>query len=450
MPMPMPTRYVARAKAMPSVAMNAGTSSRVTTNERVSYSQVRFQNRNQAWLPLRRTTKDKGVRTLNTEAKQRCVHQLCLALADDGGSGGGDGGRGGGRPSLGGSGDEEDNTNFHGVNFETTNGLVYTIGALALSSAACMSLLKPEESVAADVPDSTDIPAFLKEVLSSFKGNFKRPKPLVATTAKPTFGDDVALTYSLLFGKGSSVAGIAFAYKSLLCWCTEDVELASLATDMGFLSFLGCFSMFAVNETFKNTRTFMIQAALSHIFLEMVFEYGLLRRFDKEAKPRITWDMLFHHVGSLAIGLYCIRVGGGTFSNGPFLAQGARLACTEITTGFPVAFKVALKSKRFKGKRRLFFAVGMPLAFIWRSCYTFNVLKTFLKTVDAHGGRKAIPSKWLGAGCFGSVVACNVFWTAKIFSGVFKTLTRKKGKPKQKKTDDEASSTEKEGTSNDK
>jgi hypothetical protein len=116
------------------------------------------------------------------------------------------------------------------------------------------------------------------------------------------------------------------------------------------------------------------------------------------------------------------------------------LACTEITTGFPVAFKAALKNKRFKGKRRTFFATAMPLAFLWRSWYTLDVLKSFLRSVDELGGRKAVPSKWVGAGCFGSIVCCNMYWTLRIFGGVLKTIT-KRGKKKntnnkKKKPDD--------------
>ena len=60
-------------------------------------------------------------------------------------------------------------------------------------------------------------------------------------------------------GKGSTVAGVAFAWKTLLCWCSEDVELASTATDLGFLSFIGCFSLYAITEQFRNTRTFLLQ-----------------------------------------------------------------------------------------------------------------------------------------------------------------------------------------------
>jgi len=288
-------------------------------------------------------------------------------------------------------------------------------GAFALAEAA----------LASDVPESADLVVWMKQMIggrlermgASIQGD-KGGMALVA--AEP-----VSPGMNLLVGKGSTVSGVAFAWKTLLCWCTDDIELASAATDLGFLSFLGTFSLFAIQDQYKNTRTFLLQAALSHIFLETVFEYGLVpRAFEEKAKPRMTWDMLVHHIGSLAIGIYCTRVGGGRFSSGGFLKQGARLACTEITTGLPVAFKAAIKKRRFRGKRRVFFASLMPVAFIWRSLYTLDVLRSFLKEVEKCGGRKAVPSKWTGAACFGSIVGCNLFWTYKIFGGVFKTINK--------------------------
>lgn len=301
--------------------------------------------------------------------------------------------------------------------------MAFGLGAFAVSSLA-LSLVEesgeeiPSKNVAraADVPEMADIVSWLKDLTSGIKAR-NQPQVVQAVAV-----DDAR---NLLIGKGSTVAGVAFAWKTLLCWCSEDVELASTATDLGFLSFIGCFSLYAITEQFRNTRTFLLQAALSHIFLETVFEFGVVKKLDPEAKPRISWDMVVHHIGSLATGIYCTQVGGGKFCSGDFLKQGARLACTEITTGFPVAFKSAIKNKKFKGKRRLFFAVAMPVAFIWRSLYTLDVLKSYLRTVDNLGGRKAIPSKWLGATCFGSVVGCNMYWTARILSGVVRTLTGK-------------------------
>ena len=350
--------------------------------------------------------------------------------------------------------------------------LVYTVGSVALASAVCLFALPEESFAAAAAPTAAEhtrgeagvgVPACLQKALSKIKMNINvnerqgaqklevgpvsaSPSTATSTTATSSSSSSVFRsvskkkkvpkgTGSLILGQGSSVAGIAFAYKTLLCWCAEDVELASTATDLGYLSFVGCFSMFTVREHYKVARVFMIQAALSHILLEMVFELGVMRFFDPKAKThRMSWDMIFHHIGSLATGLYCVKAGGGSFCNGPFLKQGARLACTEITTGFPVAFKAALKNKKFKGKRRVFFAAGMPLAFMWRSWYTLDVLKSFLKTVDELGGRKAVPSKWVGAGCFGSIVFCNMYWTLRIFSGVLKTI---RGKKKGKKKDAE-------------
>ncbi len=104
--------------------------------------------------------------------------------------------------------------------------------------------------------------------------------------------------------------------------------------------------------------------------------------------------------------------------------MGRRLAATEITTGLPVAFKAAIKKRRFKGKRRVFFASLMPVAFVWRSLYTLDVLRSFLREVEKVGGRKAIPSKWVGASCFSSIIGCNIYWTYKIFGGVFKTINK--------------------------
>ena len=300
---------------------------------------------------------------------------------------------------------------------------LYCLGYLAFSS----SLKDRNACVAADVPEAADMAIWLKQLISGLSGGRNKQRDLALREASLKLEDP---SKNLLVGRGSTVAGVAFAWKTLLCWCTDDVELASTATDLGFLSFLGCFSLYAITEQFRNTRIFLLQAALSHIFLETVFEFGVVPKLDPKAKPRMALDMVIHHIGSLAIGLYCTRVGGGKFSSGEFLKQGARLVCTEITTGFPVAFKAAIKKKKFKGKRRLFFALGMPAAFIWRSLYTLDVLKSFLKAVESHGGREAIPSKWVGAACFSSVVGCNVFWTFKILSGVVKTL---KGAGKKKK-----------------
>ena len=50
------------------------------------------------------------------------------------------------------------------------------------------------------------------------------------------------------------------------------------------------------------------------------------------------------------------------------------------------------------------------------------------------GGGEAIPSWWVGAGCFGSVVGCNLFWTCKILNGVFRTLRGVVNKKESKKS----------------
>ncbi|QDZ24791.1 hypothetical protein HOP50_14g73310 [Chloropicon primus] len=347
--------------------------------------------------------------------------------------GGGNGGRNGnqGKRFVGDHGDDDDRAGRH----EEFRGLVYGLGALGVSAVLTSSSTSGARDVAlaADVPEASDLAVWLSQITAAIKGRGKQPE--VAMKATP----DRAT--KLLIGKGSSCAGVAFMWKTLLCWCTEDVELASTATDLGFLSFLGCFALHAIKDEFSNCRTFLLQACLSHIFLETVFDMGVLKMLEPEAKRRISWDMVIHHIGSLATGIYCTRVGGGKFSTGDFLKQGARLACTEITTGFPVAFKAAIKNKRFRGKRRTFFAAAMPIAFVWRSLHTLDVMRSFLRTVEECGGRKAIPSKWLGASCFGSVVGCNMYWTIRILSGVVRTLAGKgklgKGKGKKEKEEDE-------------
>lgn len=345
------------------------------------------------------------------------------ALAHGHGGSGSGGGTGSGNRGGGGEGDEHRRER------------AFLVGLGALGIASLLTEHKRDAAHAADVSDAVDIGLWLNQICSAVKGRgrLEITPPASSRNAEGITGGSRS---NLLVGKGSAVASVAFMWKTLLCWCTEDVELASTATDLGFLSFTGVFSLFAITEEFRNTRTFLLQACLSHIFLETVFEWGVLKMLEPEAKRRISWDMVIHHIGSLATGIYCTRV-GGAFCTGDFLKQGARLACTEVTTGFPVAFKAAVKSRRFKGKRRAFFAVAMPVAFVWRSLYTLDVLKSFLRTVEECGGRKAIPSKWLGVTCFGSVVGCNMYWTARILSGVVRTLTGrgklgpKKGKKKE-------------------
>jgi hypothetical protein len=252
-------------------------------------------------------------------------------------------------PKLGGEPDPSDENNNFG---ESVSGLVYTVGSVALASAACLLAL-PEESFAAAAEQQGEgkggAPACLQKVLSKIKVNINQRRgpppqklqigsstgsssPSVTSSPSPSssFIDDKKTkqiisskkatgTRSLILGQGSSVAGVAFAYKTLLCWCAEDVELASTATDLGLLSFVGTFSMFTVREQFKVARVFMVQAALSHILFEMIFELGVLRIIDPKAKSRMSWDMIFHHIGSLATGVYCVKAGGGSFCNGPFL-----------------------------------------------------------------------------------------------------------------------------------
>ena len=192
---------------------------------------------------------------------------------------------------------------------------------------------------------------------------------------------------NLLVGKGSAVASVAFMWKTLLCWCTEDVELASTATDLGFLSFTGVFSLFAITEEFRNTRTFLLQACLSHIFLETVFEWGVLRAGAQEAEvlvghghpPSGPWPPGF----APASGRVLLATSS---SRGPgWLARGHdRVSC---------CLQGRREEQAFQGKRRAFFAVAMPVAFVWSPCTRWTSSSPSCGRWRS-AGRKAILPKW--------------------------------------------------------
>ena len=91
----------------------------------------------------------------------------------------------------------------------------------------------------------------------------------------------------------------------------------------------------------------------------------------------LTTDLLVHHIATLATGVFCLKAGGPhrPFGRGRFLVQGCRLAATEMTTALPVAFRQALRNKKFKGPKRYVFVAVMPAAFIWRTAQSWSVLR---------------------------------------------------------------------------
>ncbi len=114
------------------------------------------------------------------------------------------------------------------------------------------ALASADAALASDVPESADLVAWMRQAIggsleragASLQGKGLGTGGMALVAAEPV----KAKGMNLLVGKGSSVAGVAFAWKTLLCWCTDDVELASSATDLGFLSFLGTFSLFAIQD----------------------------------------------------------------------------------------------------------------------------------------------------------------------------------------------------------
>ena len=75
----------------------------------------------------------------------------------------------------------------------------------------------------------------------------------------------------------------------------------------------------------------------------------------------------------------------------------------------------------------------MPLAFLWRTRYSWNVLKETMGVVKDKGGMRKCKGWWMAAGGVATVFCCNVYWTAKIVQGAYKKLTKGKKKADKKK-----------------
>ena len=145
--------------------------------------------------------------------------------------------------------------------------MLYCLGYLAFSS----SLKDRNACVAADVPEAADMAIWLKQLISGLSGGRNKQRDLALREASLKLEDP---SKNLLVGRGSTVAGVAFAWKTLLCWCTDDVELASTATDLGFLSFLGCFSPRSAFTHYTRTRT--TRSATKHLTKKSRDSRGLL------------------------------------------------------------------------------------------------------------------------------------------------------------------------------
>ena len=53
----------------------------------------------------------------------------------------------------------------------------------------------------------------------------------------------------------------------------------------------------------------------------------------------------------------------------------ASVVVLSSVTALPVAFRQALRNKKFKGPKRYVFVAVMPAAFIWRTAQSWSVLR---------------------------------------------------------------------------
>eukprot|EP00238_Polyblepharides_amylifera_P004881 CAMPEP_0196592484 /NCGR_PEP_ID=MMETSP1081-20130531/72868_1 /TAXON_ID=36882 /ORGANISM="Pyramimonas amylifera, Strain CCMP720" /LENGTH=129 /DNA_ID=CAMNT_0041916199 /DNA_START=35 /DNA_END=421 /DNA_ORIENTATION=- len=104
---------------------------------------------------------------------------------------------------------------------------------------------------------------------------------------------------------------LCFASKFLVCWCSEESELAALGIDLGFLVMLGGLAVvFGVESVgleagAEAVRGVLVEVVVVHLLLECVFNGWLHPWINPKGATPMTWDMWAHHMGSCFAGMYC-------------------------------------------------------------------------------------------------------------------------------------------------
>lgn len=211
--------------------------------------------------------------------------------------------------------------------------------------------------------------------------------------------------------------------KALVVWCAQDTELATAAIDLGFLLFVGPFAIASVLNPFaRGMHQIICEVVLTHLVIgEILSNAVVLPLIDRQTSYILSWDMWVHHIGGALSGLACLIIGRTTPQ---VLTLGARLAMTEVTTALPVAFRQAMRNRKLNGGRSAAFAVMLPVAFTWRTVYSFMIFKKAVPLIM--NPSSALPLlKFPALGCLFAIVCCNTFWTSKIYRGALKLATRK-------------------------
>jgi len=211
--------------------------------------------------------------------------------------------------------------------------------------------------------------------------------------------------------------------KALVVWCAEDTELATAAIDLGFLLFVGPFAIVSVLNPFaRGMHQVICEVVVTHLVIgEVLSNAVVLPMIDRQTSYILSWDMWVHHVAGALSGLACLVIGRGTPQ---LLTLGARLAMTEVTTALPVAFRQAMRNRKLNGGRSAAFAVMLPVAFTWRSVYSFFIFKKSVPLIL--NPNIALPIlKFPALGCLFAIVCCNTYWTSKIYRGAVKLATKK-------------------------
>ena len=149
------------------------------------------------------------------------------------------------------------------------------------------------------------------------------------------------------------------------------------------------------------------------------------------ATYRLTPDLWLHHVAALGCGVFTTLAGNAMCEHGlgrAFVLQGCRMAATECTSGLPVSFSQALRTKRLNGPRSLVLGATMAGSFVWRTMHSFDILREFNRGVreSREGGARGVPHAWAGRLACGTIAGGNAVWTFRIFKGIVKML--RKGK----------------------
>ncbi|KAK3249091.1 hypothetical protein CYMTET_41471 [Cymbomonas tetramitiformis] len=364
-------------------------------------------------LPSTRPLKSSAFCNNESSVKVRSRSSPGRVQAGGTGWGGNTGGRGGSGGGGGGGGEDSFNSGDGANPFGHNNTLKFAVGTAVTLALLTSNFHGKAEAKVVDVSSGTpEVPT--DKVFIKSDGSQVGPILLTDVVGTPMLA-------SLLL----------FFSKVLVCWCTDNSELATAGMDLGFLSFLGTFAFASIEKRYQAIQPAVLQVVVSHLILEYVFNGWLVNKIDPTTScPPLSPEMQLHHVSSVIAGIFCLQTGGSNFAPDGLLLQGVRLCATEVTTALPVAFRQAARTKRLRGERIIFFGALMPLAFVWRSVWSLSVLRRYMELVDASGGIANVPSWWVGASSTAGVVACNLIWTWKILRGTVKVVKKMFGKKK--------------------